>query len=209
MSGDRAGHQRREPGSWPTGHMNPKPTPGGRVPGFRQVYDEHFPFVWRSLRRLGVAPCDLSDAAQEVFLVVHRRLGEFEGRAKLTTWLFRIALNVARDMGSRAHRRREAADSEAIARLGDGAEEAGMLLDRRRAADRLLGALGALDLDQRAAVVLFELEGFSGSEIAEMLEVAVPTVHSRLRLGRAALRRELGRLEARDRGEASRRRSSP
>ena len=64
---------------------------------FKEVYDEHFRFVWRSLRRLGVRESDVPDAVQDVFLVVHRRLAEFEGRSKVTTWLFGICFRVARD----------------------------------------------------------------------------------------------------------------
>ena len=62
---------------------------------FRKIYDEHVAFVWRSLRRLGVAESSLKDAVQDVFVVVHRRLGEWQGRAAVTTWLFAIARRVA------------------------------------------------------------------------------------------------------------------
>ena len=68
---------------------------------FTAVYEEHFAFVWRSMRRLGVPDRLLDDAAQDVFIVVHRRLGEFEGRSTLKSWLFAIARRVAHD-----HRRR-------------------------------------------------------------------------------------------------------
>src|SRR5689334_9453575 len=64
---------------------------------FAEIYDAQFAFVWRSLRRLGVDPSGLDDAAQDVFLVVHRRLPEFEGRASLKTWVYEIVRRVARD----------------------------------------------------------------------------------------------------------------
>src|SRR5688572_10166351 len=64
-------------------------------PSFEAVYAEYFPFVWRCLLSLGVPPGLLEDAAQDVFLVVHRRLSEFEGRSTLRTWLFGIVRNVA------------------------------------------------------------------------------------------------------------------
>ena len=64
---------------------------------FRGVYTEHFPFVWRCLRGLGVAEAALDDVAQEVFLIVHRRLAEFRGDASLRTWLYAIVRNVAID----------------------------------------------------------------------------------------------------------------
>src|SRR5262245_42381075 len=89
-------------------------------PTFRQVYDEHFRFVWRSLRRLGVRESDTADATQEVFVIVHRRLAEFEGRSKMTTWLFGISMNVARDHRKSAVVRREVATDDAT--LGERAD---------------------------------------------------------------------------------------
>jgi RNA polymerase sigma factor (sigma-70 family) len=70
---------------------------------FDAVYEEHFQFLFRALRRLGVAEASLDDALQDVFLAVHRRLDDFEGRSSVKTWLFGFALRVARD-----HRRRRA-----------------------------------------------------------------------------------------------------
>src|SRR5262245_49705869 len=68
----------------------------------RQIFDEHARYVWRTLRHLGVADADLEDVCQEVFVTVHRKLPEFEGRSKLRTWLYGICLRVASD-----YRRRE------------------------------------------------------------------------------------------------------
>src|SRR5262245_11433026 len=63
----------------------------------QQVYSAHFRYVWRSLRGLGVAEHAVEDAAHDVFLVVQRKLAEFDGEhALLTTWLYEIALRVAR-----------------------------------------------------------------------------------------------------------------
>src|SRR4051794_13567852 len=91
---------------------------------FKEVYDAHFAFVWRSLRRLRVPEASLKDAMQDVFLVVHRRLGEFEGRAKVTTWLFGICLRVAKDYRRRAHVRREVLDDSSIAAATDPSSDA-------------------------------------------------------------------------------------
>src|SRR3954452_12061548 len=79
--------------------------PGPMV--FEEVYDVHFEFVWRSLRQLGVAEHDASDAAQDVFIVVHSKLAEFEGRSKMATWLFGICIRVAAGRRRLAHVRRE------------------------------------------------------------------------------------------------------
>src|SRR5262249_42263098 len=93
--------------------------------GFEEIYRAHFRFVWRSLRRLGVEERNVADAAQEVFLVVHRKLPGFEGRAKMTTWLFGICLRVAQARARRAHERREVLDDrvllDAVSEEGDAA----------------------------------------------------------------------------------------
>jgi RNA polymerase sigma-70 factor (ECF subfamily) len=72
------------------------------LPTLADIYREHFDFVWRSLRRMGVAPGSMDDAAQDVFLVVHRKLAAFERRSSVKTWLFGIVARVAHD-----HRRSE------------------------------------------------------------------------------------------------------
>src|SRR4029079_14321884 len=64
-------------------------------PTFEEVYAEHVAFVWRVLRAVGVSPHGIEDAAQDVFVIVHRRLPDFEGRSAITTWLFSITRKVA------------------------------------------------------------------------------------------------------------------
>ncbi|HLL20652.1 MAG TPA: sigma-70 family RNA polymerase sigma factor, partial [Kofleriaceae bacterium] len=70
-------------------------TSDASVPTFDEVYTQHAAFVWRVLRTFGVGESQIEDAVQDVFVVVHRRLGEWEGRAAITTWLFAIARRVA------------------------------------------------------------------------------------------------------------------
>ncbi len=165
---------------------------------FERVYQEHFAFVWRTLRRLGVREADTADAAQEVFLVVHRKLPEFEGRSMLTTWLFGISLRVARDRLKRAHVRHETLDEEAVADHIDERGDVGAQAERRESLAHLERVLGRLDLDQRAAFTLFELEGLPCDQIAAMMEVPVATIHSRLRLAREAFRKAADHLDARE-----------
>ncbi len=149
---------------------------------FRELYDAQFSFVWRSLRRLGVLETDLGDASQEVFLVVHRKLAEFEGRSKITTWIFGICLRIAADRRRSAARdRRHQSPEEHV--IADNS------FSRSRDAAHLVGELlGRLPYEQRVVFVMFELEGFSGDEIAELLAVPVGTVRSRLRLARDSFR---------------------
>jgi RNA polymerase sigma-70 factor (ECF subfamily) len=173
-------------------------------PSFRQVYDEHFRFVWRSLRRLGVRESDVADVTQEVFVVVHRKLAEFEGRSKMTTWLFAICMRVARDHRRSAVVRREVATSDAsIDQREDSKVDVGAELERRQQRELLERILDEMPEEQRIVFSLFELEGLPGHEIAELLDVPTGTVHSRLRLAREGFRRAVSRYEARDRFRAA------
>jgi len=163
---------------------------------FREVYDAHVAFVWRSLRRLGVPESSLKDAMQDVFLVVHRRLPEWEERAKITTWLFRICMRVAKDQRRRAHVRKEVFDSAEIDRRADLGADTADALERREDLALFDTALAEIELDQRVVFMLFELEDMTGDAIAELLQIPLGTVYSRLRLARRAFKRSVVRLAA-------------
>jgi RNA polymerase sigma-70 factor, ECF subfamily len=150
-------------------------------PTFEEVYELHFDFVWRSLRRLGVAASGLDDATQEVFLVVHRRLHEFEGRARLTTWLFRIALNIAEHHKRRALRKPSEPLNDTLATHTQTPQE---VLAQRQEHELVYEILAKLDDEKRTVFVLAELEEISPNDIALILGVPVNTVYSRLRVAR-------------------------
>lgn len=164
----------------------------------RAVYDEHFQFVWRSLRRLGVREADVPDAVQDVFLVVHRKLAEFEGRSKVTTWLFGIAMRVARDRQKLAYTRRRVDDEDAVAGCVDASADAFAELERKQGLELLELILDGMPMEQRAVFSLFELDGLTGDDIAELLEIPLGTVYSRLRLAREVFQRAVTRLRARE-----------
>jgi RNA polymerase sigma-70 factor, ECF subfamily len=166
---------------------------------FEEIYKEHFAFVWRSLRRLGVPESDVSDAAQDVFLVVHRRLDEFEGRSKMTTWLYGICLRVARDRKRLAHNRRRSDDDSPLDEAVDENVDVAGEAERRQGIRLLQALLDMLSEDQREVFAMYELEGYGGEFIADQLKIPIGTVHSRLRLAREAFERNLKRLQARDR----------
>jgi RNA polymerase sigma-70 factor, ECF subfamily len=169
------------------------------VPSFDEVYEAHFAFVWRVLRHLGVPPAQLDDAAQEVFIVVHRRLPEFEGRAATTTWLFTIARRVARDQRVRAARHAPSALAPDPAPPVEGPHEQ---LARHEAAVEVERFLAELDDDKREVFVLAELEQLPAPAIAEALGVNVNTVYSRLRAARERFEQLLVRRRARERSES-------
>ena len=170
-------------------------------PEFRALYDAHFDFVWRSLRRLGVREPDVLDLAQKVFLTAHLKLAEFEGRSRITTWLFGICQRVASDHRRSAPVRREVATDAAELERASGAGEAAAVaqLEARQRARLAEAILDKLPEAQRVVFVLFELEEMSGEEIAELLAISVGTVRSRLRLAREAFAREVKRCCGRGR----------
>jgi RNA polymerase sigma-70 factor (ECF subfamily) len=152
---------------------------------FAQVYEQHAAFVWRSLRRLGVREADLEDVTQEVFVVVHRKLPEFDGRSTVKTWLFGICLRTSSDYRRRAHVQRE----DIVETVPDTAQEpaAPELVARRQARAMLDRVLDGLDEDKRATFVLFELEQVPMAEVASMTDVPLQTAYARLYAARRAV----------------------
>lgn len=159
---------------------------------FRTLYDEHVAFVWRNLRRLGVAPADVEDRVQEVFVVAHRRLGDYEERGHgPRAWLFQIVLRVASEWRRHKRRHPEDVDGGAAQDLEHTDPEQTDLIARREALDQLDSALATLDVDKRAVLVLHEIEEMTAPEIAESLALPVNTVYSRLRVARQQLEASL------------------
>lgn len=138
------------------------------------------------------------DLSQEVFLRVFRTLHRFRGQSSLRTWIYRIAVNQARNK-HRFWRRRHRADQvsldQHIATHGEflslGSSRPDRVLAQKELATQLQQALDGLPFDQRTAIVLREVDGLSYEEIAFSLGVAVGTVKSRLTRARQALRSEL------------------
>jgi len=164
------------------------------APTFREVYLAHFDYVWGTLRRLGVREQDTQDIAQKVFLVVYLKLDQFEHRATLRTWLFRICMHAASDYRRSAPVRREVVTEPAQMDLLAGSSEALLQRESRRRVEIAEAILNRLPEAQRLVFVLFELEEMSGPEIAELLGISLGTVRSRMRLARESFTREVTRL---------------
>jgi RNA polymerase sigma-70 factor (ECF subfamily) len=172
------------------------------VPDFDTVYEAQLDFVWRTVRRMGVRPADTDDVVQEVFFVVHRRLAEFEGRAQLKTWVFKILVHVVRHYW-RTHQRKPgdqaAEDPAEIQTLASDHENSpSAMLERVEALRVLDGLLARLDQDKREVFVLAEIEQMSAAEIAEIVEANVNTVSSRLRAARQEFEKALLRFRAQE-----------
>lgn len=148
---------------------------------FSDIYERHFHEVERWIRALGGPETDLEDLAQEVFLVVRRKLDRFDGR-NLRAWLYRISARTVSDHRRRAWfrnlilRQREV-DVDALAAPVRSPAE---VLEQKETHRLVYRILGRMSEKRRAAFVLFEIEGLSGHEIAALLEVPVATVWTRL-----------------------------
>ena len=168
-------------------------------PGLPEIYAQHADFVFRNLRRLGVIESAIDDAVQDVFLVVHRRLGDFEARAQVTTWLFGIVLRVAQSYRRSAMRRRarlsDTPASECEQVPVSTAESPIELLERREASTLLHRLLDELDDDKRAMLVCIELEQMTVPEAAESLGLNLNTAYGRLRAARAAFNEAVARTQ--------------
>ena len=160
----------------------PALAPPVAVPEFDEVYARHVAFVWRIARAFGVPEAALEDAVQEVFVIVHRRLPEFEGRAAITTWLFEITRRVA----LAARRRGGATRTEPLAEEPAGGADTFAAVSRAEAAALVSEILDTLDEDKRLVFALVELEQLSVPEVARLLDLNLNTAYSRLRLARKA-----------------------
>jgi len=156
-------------------------TPDER-PTLEALYRDHADFVWRTVRRLGVPDEAAEDVVQEVFIVVRRRLPDYEGRGAATTWLFAIARGVTanwRRSRQRAERRlRVVPEPEPVAPDPEDA------VRQARVKSLIRGMLDELEPKQRIVFELSDIEGMSGPEVADALGVPLNTVYSRLRLAR-------------------------
>lgn len=151
---------------------------------FATVYRDHLDYAWQSLRRLGVPARDLEDVAHEVFLVVHRRLVDYDTARPIRPWLFGIAFRVASDYRRKIARRDGLASSiDEPAR--DASPETAAL--RQQAIAIARRTLEQLDDDARAVFILAELDGVAVTDIAASLEIPVNTAYTRLRRARLAV----------------------
>jgi RNA polymerase sigma-70 factor (ECF subfamily) len=157
------------------------------------IYREHGQFIWLSLQRFGVRVADLDDLAQDVFMVVHRKLSHLDPRGPITPWLFGICMRIAANY---RRRRRWKVEVSSSGRDHNRAAELPLADDLIiKAEDRELAerALATLDVGKRAIFVMFEIEELPCAEIAWLMNVPVGTVYSRLHAARRQLNKALAR----------------
>ncbi len=155
-----------------------------------EIYDAHFDFVWRNARRLGVPEASADDVAQDVFMVVQRRIADYDGRASMQAWIFGILVRVVRDH-RRSFRRKGARNVplELEPAPDPAASPAPTPIDlaeraqRIRLVDKLLGEIGE---DKRTLLILSEFEQWTLREIAELFGSNTNTIYSRLQAAKRA-----------------------
>jgi RNA polymerase sigma-70 factor (ECF subfamily) len=165
-------------------------------PNFDQVYDQNVDFIFRSARRLGVGDHAIDDVVQHVFVVVHRRLAEFEGRSSMKTWLFSILLHAVREH-RRSMRRKSPhwwgapSDPDLLEDSSRNPERAAERAEASRTIDLLLENLEG---DKRVVFVMAELEQMTAIEISEATGLEPKAVYSRLRAARIDFERAASKL---------------
>jgi RNA polymerase sigma-70 factor (ECF subfamily) len=172
------------------------------LPPFAEIYDEHFDLVWRTARRLGVPEASADDVVQDVFLVLHRKVGEYDGRTPVKRWILGMTVRVVADH-RRRYRRKDApcvpapADSEGDIVLASNARGPSVdaeIDEQMRLLEQLLSQLSE---EKREVLVLSELEEMTVPEIAEMLGANVNTIYARLRTARQEFERLYARHQRR------------
>jgi RNA polymerase sigma-70 factor, ECF subfamily len=175
----------------------------GEAAAFNRLVEDRSGEIYALLYRLTEDPEEARDLTQETFLRAFQSISRFRGEADLKTWLYRIAINQARNRWRWWRRRRradtvslessESADGQPVGlRLADTTqadpEQATLLRERESSLRKALRSLGT---SYREAVILRDIEGLSYEEIAATLEISIGTVKSRLARGRLELRRKL------------------
>jgi RNA polymerase sigma-70 factor (ECF subfamily) len=164
------------------------------VPDLAGVFQQEFQYVWRTVRRLGVHERDLEDVTHEVFLRVQAQLPLFDSTRPLRAWLFGIALGVAANYRRLARHRVDLLES--CGEIADDAQSPHEELEGIEKSRSVRAALRSVPLDQRAVLVLHELDGYPIPEVALTLGINVNTAYSRLRLARDSFRSAFRRLAA-------------
>ncbi len=169
-------------------------------PTFEEVYRDTFPFVWRTVRRLGVGDSTRDDVTQEVFVTVYRRLAEFEGRCSMKTWVFNILMGIVRNYRRSRKRKGKAQALSATvvdpSVLADVKADPSELASREEAGRILHELLDGLSEEKAVVFVLADLEGLTVPEIAELVNANVNTIYSRLRAARRQFDQALARMHA-------------
>lgn len=159
------------------------------LPDFHTVFDAEFSYVCRTLRRLGVHASDVEDVAQEVFISVHAKFGEYDPEKPIRPWLFAFAFRSVSNY-HRVTNRRETREQVSESPSPKTPEEAA--LDRQAQA-LVLAALQQIPLERRSVLIMHDIDGQSAPEIGETLSIPINTVYSRVRIARDEFKKAIQR----------------
>jgi len=171
----------------------------GETSAYEQLIEQYADSVYRTAYRLLQNDHDAEDAMQETFITVYLRINEFQGKSRLSSWLYRIVTNKALDIIRKQARKTDAA-TDAIEDMGEDAAE--LLPDnsailpedwaeRRETNAIIQKGIASLSPTLRAAFVLFEIEGLSMEEVADALNISLSAAKVRVHRARQALRKYL------------------
>lgn len=160
---------------------------------FSAMYQREYPYVGKVLIRLGVRAADREDVAHDVFVVAFRGWSKFDSSRPVRPWLFGIAFRVLRDRKSKHQNRFEqpVAEVDAV----DGRRNAEEIASQREALQQVERALGAVELERRAVLVMHDIDETPMPQIAESLGLPLNTAYSRLRLARRDFNEAVARLQ--------------
>jgi RNA polymerase sigma-70 factor (ECF subfamily) len=164
---------------------------GGDMAAFDQLMRLHERLVLMSaLRFLNGNLADAQDAAQTVFLRLHRSLGQFRSAASFTPWLYRITVNVCHDMNRKKQRRAEVDLATVVRVAADARQNSPDHVDEEeRQMEAIRASLGTLGEKEREAIVLRDIQGLETSEVAAILGSSEATVRSQISVGRRKIRK--------------------
>ncbi|MGH1348844.1 MAG: RNA polymerase sigma factor [Nannocystales bacterium] len=177
-------------------------TQAARAPSLRELFEAHYAFVWRTMRHFGLDEAAADDAAQDTFVVVHRRLPDYDGRTHIRGWLYGIARRVASTTQRGAVRARRRLDRYEVPVSAVDPDDA---IARGEANTWVAEFLEGLSPPQRDVFFLADIEGLSAKDVASTLGVNVNTATSRLRLARERFDQALQRRKAQGQREGERR----
>jgi len=163
-------------------------------PRFVDVFDSHFAWVWSTLQRFGVSEAEAPDIAQEVFVVVHAQLANYDATRPMRPWLFGIAYRIATRWRALARHRRELS-TEDLGEIPDGRPAADEALERDEVRALVRRALATLSPTRRAVLTMNVLDEQAMPDVAEQLGIPVNTAYSRLRRAREDLAKAVYRLQ--------------
>jgi RNA polymerase sigma-70 factor (ECF subfamily) len=189
----KSGVVNREPLTEP---VQEPPSSERRQAMLAELLRTHYTSVWRTLRRVGVDESRVEDAAQEVFIIASRKLEQILPGCE-RRYLLNSALRVAANYRRAGKARREVFDGDVAEQESDPMPSAERLLAQKRLRELFDLILSAWSSDVRTAFLMYELEGLSVPEIAQLTNVPIGTVSSRLRRGRELLFAAVKRLKAR------------